>query len=124
MLNIPVESEEFGWQISALFYQLSRPQGTRMDEDCTQYYCEVVQEPVTQVYYLRIPLEPFAISVQADYTPLFNALAKFASQGLLPLEDIYQIKTAISDNKGKVASIAEYIPEYWKKLAIPDSKFS
>ncbi len=122
MINIPVLSEEFGYQISALFYQLSRPNPD--PNDVSRYYCPVEQHPVSGYWYLRMPDDDeFPISKKASTVKLVNALKPFREAGIIDNNDLETIKIAIAQNKGKKIIPNLFFPGYWKELAVADSDF-
>lgn len=115
MLNIPVTSEERGWQVSELLYNLCKPEGV---DWVTRYYGVVQQHPLTDIYYLRLPNDGYLpIAINATLGNLEQVFLEFVTEA-----EVETLKQVVIDHRGSSINPDDYLPAFWLSQAIPDSE--
>lgn len=115
MLYIPTDTLETAQAISKAFYELSRPESVRNEEDVTQYYCSWLVHPTTQAVILQIPDISLYIHSEANETIFDEFIQPFVDGGEVPESEITDTQTLIETSRGNTVSIVDILPSFWKQ---------
>lgn len=113
-IYIPILSEELAEELSRKLYNLLVPDTEKSEISITRYLFNWIKHPTLELIYMEFQSNYFVpINLFAKEDELNEILDPFIKMGIITEKDKQGVMLAISENRGKLSNILDFIPPFW-----------